>query len=71
MKTETIPQTVRPYSGETYEAIRPQADTEELCEASARVILYHAGIGKFKTAKLRIAPRGVFASGFVIGINAE
>lgn len=60
----------RPYNGEMYTAVNPPvADSGELANAGERVILHHKGCGKWREAKIIIAPKGLLYSGWVIGLN--
>lgn len=60
---------IRPYNGEAYLPIPPQADNEILCDLYERVILRHNGCGKYREAQLTIAPKGMMVSGWVIGVQ--
>jgi hypothetical protein len=62
----------RSYEGEMYQPLAfPMADHEDFANTCERIILRHEGCGKYREAKLIIAPKGLLYSGWVIGLHPE
>lgn len=60
---------MRPYNGEEYRPIKPQADSEALLKQGERVMLYHKSVGGgYCAVELHIAPRGLMCAGWAIGL---